>query len=38
MSANATDTQTRNSSSTAEQPAVPKKITNAQTVCNMKNE
>ncbi len=39
MSANATDTQTSKATGTAEQqPAVPKKITNAQTVCNVKNE
>jgi hypothetical protein len=41
MSANATDTQTQSAAtaaSTAEQSGVPKKITNAQTVCNMKNE
>src|ERR687894_634271 len=42
MSANATDTPTQNAASVqaqpAEQPGVPKKITNAQTVCNVKNE
>jgi hypothetical protein len=38
MSANATDTQTGTAAGTAEQPAVPKKIANAQTVCNVKNE
>src|SRR5829696_9493734 len=38
MSANATDTQTTSAAGAAEQPAVPKKITNAQTVCNVKNE
>ncbi len=38
MSANATDTQTKSAAGAAEQPAVPKKITNAQTVCNTKNE
>jgi hypothetical protein len=42
MSANATDTPTTNAANaqapTAEQPGVPKKITNAQTVCNVKNE
>ncbi|MDT4895196.1 MAG: hypothetical protein QOH25_273 [Acidobacteriota bacterium] len=40
MSANATDTQ--NAANTqaqpVEQPGVPRKITNAQTVCNVKNE
>ena len=38
MSANATDTQTGTAAGAAEQPAVPKKIVNAQTVCNVKNE
>src|SRR5918997_5162011 len=42
MSANATDTPTQNAASVQAQPAeqsgVPKKITNAQTVCNVKNE
>ena len=42
MSANATDTPTQNAASvqaqTAQQPGVPKQITNAQTVCNVKNE
>jgi hypothetical protein len=38
MSANATDTPTPNAVQPAEQPGVPKKITNAQTVCNVKNE
>ena len=39
MSANATDTQTGGTAAgAAEQPAVPKKIVNAQTVCNVKNE
>src|SRR6059058_5495713 len=38
MSANATDTPNKTTSSPAEQPGVPKKITNAQTVCNEKNE
>lgn len=42
MSANATDTPTQDAASVqaqpVEQPSVPKKITNAQTVCNVKNE
>ncbi|MDT5060770.1 MAG: hypothetical protein QOH63_1229 [Acidobacteriota bacterium] len=42
MSANATDTPTPNVANAqappTEQPGVPKKITNAQTVCNVKNE
>jgi hypothetical protein len=38
MSANATDTPTQETVNPAEQPGVPKKITNAQTVCNVKNE
>ncbi|MBA2733323.1 MAG: hypothetical protein H0U54_10580 [Acidobacteria bacterium] len=42
MSANATDTPTENAASvqaqTAPQTGVPKQITNAQTVCNVKNE
>jgi hypothetical protein len=42
MSANASDTPTQNAASVqaqpVEQPGVPKKITNAQTVCNVKNE
>jgi hypothetical protein len=42
MSANATETPTQNAAPTnaqaTEQPGVPKKITNAQTVCNVKNE
>jgi len=42
MSANATDTPTPNATNAqappTEQPGVPKKITNAQTVCNVKNE
>src|SRR5947208_6665160 len=38
MSANATDAANQTTSSPAEQPGVPKKITNAQTVCNVKNE
>jgi hypothetical protein len=42
MSANATDTPTPNAVNTqappTEQSGVPKKITNAQTVCNVKNE
>lgn len=39
MSANASDTQNAaNASAPAEQSGVPKKITNAQTVCNLKNE
>ncbi len=42
MSANATDTPIENAASlqaqAIEQPGVPKKITNAQTVCNVKNE
>ena len=38
MSANATDTPPQSAAGTAEQPGVPKKITNAQTVCNVKNE
>ena len=38
MSANATDTPTQDAVKLAEQPGVPKKITNAQTVCNVKNE
>src|SRR5215211_6153113 len=38
MSANATDTQTTSAAGAAEQTPVPKKITNAQTVCNVKNE
>lgn len=38
MSANATDTPMEASAQAAEQPGVPKKITNAQTVCNVKNE
>ncbi|MDT5124254.1 MAG: hypothetical protein QOC96_3736 [Acidobacteriota bacterium] len=39
MSANATDTQNAaNAQAPSEQPGVPKKITNAQTVCNVKNE
>src|SRR5213595_4080328 len=38
MSANATNTSNQTTPSTTEQPGVPKKITNAQTVCNVKNE
>jgi hypothetical protein len=38
MSANATETPTQNAAPAGEQPGVPKKITNAQTVCNVKNE
>jgi hypothetical protein len=38
MSANATETPTQEAIKPAEQPGVPKKITNAQTVCNVKNE
>src|SRR3954470_14297157 len=38
MSANATDAANQTIPSPAEQPGVPKKITNAQTVCNVKNE
>lgn len=39
MSANATDTQNAaNAQAPSTQPGVPKKITNAQTVCNVKNE
>jgi hypothetical protein len=38
MSANVTETPTPNAVQPAEQPGVPKKITNAQTVCNVKNE
>ena len=39
MSANATDTPTQTKAQTpTEQASVPKKITNAQTVCNVKNE
>ena len=41
MSANATDTSTQNAADAqapTEQSGVPKKITNAQTVCNVKNE
>lgn len=38
MSANATDTQTTGAAGAAVEPAVPRKITNAQTVCNVKNE
>jgi hypothetical protein len=38
MSANATDTPTQATAQAGEQPGVPKKITNAQTVCNLKNE
>lgn len=38
MSANATDTPAQASVQASEQPGVPKKITNAQTVCNVKNE
>lgn len=38
MSANATDTPTQETVKPAEQPGVPRKITNAQTVCNVKNE
>src|SRR5215211_5392028 len=38
MSANATDTQTTSAAGAAEQTPVPKKITNAQTVCNVRNE
>ena len=38
MSANATDTPAETVVQPAEQPGVPKKITNAQTVCNTKNE
>jgi hypothetical protein len=38
MSANATDTSTESAVQPAEQPGAPKKITNAQTVCNVKNE
>ena len=40
MSANATDTQNAANAQAqpVEQPGVPKKITNAQTVCNVKNE
>jgi hypothetical protein len=42
MSANATDTPTQDAASLQAQPVenagVPKKITNAQTVCNVKNE
>jgi hypothetical protein len=38
MSANATETPIEATAPTGEQPGVPKKITNAQTVCNVKNE
>ncbi|HKR01099.1 MAG TPA: hypothetical protein VJT09_10525 [Pyrinomonadaceae bacterium] len=40
MSANATDTSAPNAASApaTKEPGVPKKITNAQTVCNVKNE
>jgi len=38
MSANATDAANKTAQSPAGQPGVPKKITNAQTVCNEKNE
>ena len=38
MSANATDTPVEATTQAGEQPGVPKKITNAQTVCNVKNE
>src|SRR5437763_7507234 len=38
MSANATETSNQTAQAPAEQPGVPKKITNAQTVCNEKNE
>ena len=39
MSANATaDTPVQDAAKGGEQPGVPKKITNAQTVCNVKNE
>jgi hypothetical protein len=39
MSANATDTpKTTGAAGAAVEPAVPRKITNAQTVCNVKNE
>ena len=38
MSANATDTPVQEATQAGEQPGVPKKITNAQTVCNVKNE
>ena len=38
MSANTTETPTQETVQAAEQPGVPKKITNAQTVCNVKNE
>src|SRR5918911_1229535 len=41
MSANATETTTENTANAqapTDQPGVPKKITNAQTVCNEKNE
>jgi hypothetical protein len=38
MSANATETPTQDAVQAGEQPGVPKKITNAQTVCNVKNE
>jgi hypothetical protein len=38
MSANATDTPVEASTQAVEQPGVPKNITNAQTVCNVKNE
>lgn len=38
MSANATETPAQDAANPAEQPGVPKKITNAQTVCSVKNE
>jgi hypothetical protein len=38
MSANAIDTPTGAAAQAGEQPGVPKKVTNAQTVCNVKNE
>jgi hypothetical protein len=38
MSANAIDTPTGVAAQAGEQPGVPKKVTNAQTVCNVKNE
>ena len=38
MSANATDAVNQTTKAPAEQPGVPKKIVNAQTVCNEKNE
>src|SRR5215213_1893401 len=38
MSANATDTPVGGAAQAEQQPGVPQKITNAQTVCNVKNE